>query len=53
MIDDSGQQCTGCYRTLDEIGAWATMSNAERSAVMAQLDARVEAAFARMDQTPL
>lgn len=45
LIDASGAHCTGCYRTLDEIGAWATMTPAERRAVMDQLDARMEAAF--------
>jgi len=32
--------CRGCYRTLDEIARWGTMSEAERSAVIAALPAR-------------
>ena len=32
--------CRGCYRTLDEIARWGTMSDAERSAVVADLPAR-------------
>jgi len=32
--------CRGCYRTLDEIARWGTMSDAERSVVVAELPAR-------------
>jgi len=32
--------CEGCLRTLDEIAAWASMSSAERRAVLASLPAR-------------
>jgi len=32
--------CRGCYRTLEEIACWGTMSDAERSAVVAELPAR-------------
>ena len=32
--------CRGCYRTLDEIARWGTMSDAERSAVMSELPLR-------------
>ena len=35
--------CLGCCRTLDEIGAWASMSEAERDAVMAELATRRQA----------
>jgi len=34
--------CAGCGRTLDEIGAWAHLSDAERRLVMAQLPARMK-----------
>lgn len=33
--------CTGCGRTLAEIGAWRDMTDAERRAVMASLDERM------------
>jgi len=33
---DSGL-CRGCGRTLEEIGAWFSMTDAERCAVMGQL----------------
>lgn len=32
--------CEGCYRTLDEIAAWAGLSDAEKRAVLAKLPAR-------------
>jgi predicted Fe-S protein YdhL (DUF1289 family) len=32
--------CVGCGRTLDEIGRWIAMTDAERSRVMAQLPQR-------------
>jgi predicted Fe-S protein YdhL (DUF1289 family) len=33
-------QCEGCYRTLDEIAAWSSLSHEEKRAVLAQLPAR-------------
>ena len=35
--------CIGCCRTLDEIGRWSGMSEAERRAVMSGLPARRKA----------
>ena len=35
--------CIGCCRTLDEIGRWSGMSEAERSSVMNGLPARRKA----------
>jgi predicted Fe-S protein YdhL (DUF1289 family) len=32
--------CSGCHRTLSEIGAWSSMSDAARSQIMARLDQR-------------
>ena len=32
--------CRGCYRTLDEIARWGTMSDPERAAVLDALPAR-------------
>ncbi|SIQ14560.1 hypothetical protein SAMN05880582_101902 [Rhizobium sp. RU20A] len=34
--------CFGCGRTRDEIGGWIGYTNAERSAIMAALPARLE-----------
>jgi len=39
-MDPSGAYCTGCHRTLDEIGRWAALSDAERREIVAKLDAR-------------
>lgn len=38
--------CLGCYRRLDEIAAWGSLSPAARRAIMAELPARAEAAKA-------
>lgn len=32
--------CVGCYRTIDEIGAWSRMTPEVRTAIMAELPAR-------------
>ncbi len=36
-LDESGDRCTGCGRTMAQITAWAGMTEAERGAVMAAL----------------
>lgn len=40
QIDRKSGLCLGCYRTLDEIALWSTLSKEERRAVMEALDAR-------------
>jgi predicted Fe-S protein YdhL (DUF1289 family) len=39
-MDTATGWCEGCLRTIDEIVAWGAASEAQRSAVMAQLPAR-------------
>ncbi len=39
-LDATGDYCTGCYRTLDEIGRWARYSPDEKRAVVAVLPQR-------------
>lgn len=39
-IDADTGLCTGCRRSLDEIGAWSTMSDADKHAVWLALPAR-------------
>lgn len=39
-MDADNRYCIGCWRTLDEIQRWTTMSDEERAAVMAQLESR-------------
>ena len=43
MINADDERCYGCFRTLDEIAAWSTMTADERREIMSQLDARREA----------
>ena len=39
-VDPVARVCIGCDRTLDEIGAWGSMTDAARAAVMALLPER-------------
>ncbi|MBN8847055.1 MAG: DUF1289 domain-containing protein [Sphingomonas sp.] len=32
--------CYGCHRTIDEIAGWSAMSDAEKRAVLARVEAR-------------
>ncbi|WP_239805255.1 DUF1289 domain-containing protein [Croceicoccus hydrothermalis] len=41
-LDDAGEWCTACGRTLDEITRWATLAPKERKAIMAQLPERLD-----------
>ena len=47
VIDSLSPLCIGCGRTAAEIAAWATMSEAERVAVMGQLGQRLTEARSR------
>ena len=40
LMNEATGLCRGCYRTLDEIARWGTMSDEERAAVVAALPAR-------------
>jgi len=37
--------CSGCFRTVEEISQWTTISDSEREKIMSQLDARMEELF--------
>jgi len=50
-IDPASQLCAGCGRTLAEIGRWGAMSDAERSAIMAGLPARMDRAGLAMPES--
>lgn len=39
-LDPSGHICLGCRRTVDEIAAWASLSDARRARIMAELPKR-------------
>lgn len=40
VIDAESGLCLGCLRTLQEIGGWGALPDAERARVMAELPAR-------------
>ena len=40
VIHPESRLCTGCLRSIDEIGAWSRMSAEARSEVMAELPSR-------------
>lgn len=44
VVDPSQTICVGCFRTLDELGRWTAMSQAERLAVKGEFPER-EAAY--------
>jgi uncharacterized protein len=39
-IDERSGRCLGCYRTLDEIARWSTMSDEHKRAVLDALPER-------------
>tara|TARA_R110002049_G_scaffold10127_6_gene50549 strand:+ start:18678 stop:18917 length:240 start_codon:yes stop_codon:yes gene_type:complete len=43
VVHPESRLCTGCLRSIDEIGSWSRMSDAERRAVMAELPGRAGA----------
>ena len=40
VIEPNSKLCTGCLRSIDEIGAWSQMTAEARSQVMAELPSR-------------
>lgn len=40
VIEPTSRLCTGCLRTIDEIGAWSRMTPEARAKVMADLPER-------------
>ena len=42
VVDPASELCRGCGRTLDEIGVWPSLLNAERRAIMATLPRRLQ-----------
>ena len=54
-LDETGRLCLGCFRTLDEIGAWAQLADPERARVVERLPARrreYEEAFSGARENP-
>ncbi|MDH5534655.1 MAG: DUF1289 domain-containing protein [Betaproteobacteria bacterium] len=44
VMNEAGEYCTGCYRTLAEIANWTDYTVSERCAVLERLGARRAAA---------
>ncbi|WP_050522475.1 DUF1289 domain-containing protein [Pseudorhodobacter wandonensis] len=42
VVHPEARLCVGCYRSIDEIGAWSRMSPEARRAVMAELPDRAK-----------
>jgi len=40
VIHPQSRLCTGCLRSIDEIGSWSSMTNDQRKAVLADLPSR-------------
>jgi predicted Fe-S protein YdhL (DUF1289 family) len=40
VVDGESGLCLGCYRTLREVAAWASLADAEREAILAELPSR-------------
>lgn len=40
VVDGESGLCLGCHRTLHEVAAWASLDEAERDRIMAELPAR-------------
>jgi predicted Fe-S protein YdhL (DUF1289 family) len=52
ILDPSGHICTGCRRTVDEIGAWGSLSDVQRARIMAELPKRQLPEATRDDSRP-
>lgn len=39
-MDEAAMRCKGCFRTLDEIGVWSILDDAEKNAVWLAIEAR-------------
>jgi uncharacterized protein len=40
VVHPAERICVGCFRSIDEIGAWSRLSHEERAAIMADLPSR-------------
>jgi predicted Fe-S protein YdhL (DUF1289 family) len=40
VVDGESGLCLGCYRTLREVAAWASLGDGEREAILAELPSR-------------
>jgi predicted Fe-S protein YdhL (DUF1289 family) len=47
VVDPEQRHCIGCWRTLEEIAGWPSMTDEEQRAVLARLEARRAASLRR------
>jgi predicted Fe-S protein YdhL (DUF1289 family) len=40
VVDGESGLCLGCFRRLKEVAAWASLTDAEREAILAELPSR-------------
>lgn len=40
VVDPNAAMCVGCFRTMDELGRWMNLTQAERLAIKPELKAR-------------
>jgi predicted Fe-S protein YdhL (DUF1289 family) len=40
VVDGESGLCLGCYRQLSEVAGWASLTDAEREAILAELPSR-------------
>jgi hypothetical protein len=40
IVDGESGLCLGCYRTLSEVAAWSSLTEARRTSIMAELVGR-------------
>jgi uncharacterized protein len=52
VMNEQTGLCRGCYRTLDEIACWGTMSDEERQEVIAKLAERATRSSAAEARNP-
>ncbi|MGH1359412.1 MAG: DUF1289 domain-containing protein [Burkholderiaceae bacterium] len=46
---DTAGNCTGCFRTVEEIAAWSTMNNQDKHRVLARIKPMLENTDSRDD----
>jgi len=42
IVHPDARICTGCYRSIEEIGTWSKMSHEDRAAIMQELPDRAD-----------
>jgi len=48
VVDPGRRQCIGCWRTLEEIAGWPSMTDEEQLAVLKQVEQRRSISRSRM-----